>query len=93
MDLPVGDFSEDKQPCWYADLEVADNKKDYKWKVGFKHEGKTGEYSFKFDKLGNIKDIKIWNHITRAEFAIQLINVFRSGGPEAVKKWIKNKKL
>lgn len=86
----LGDFSEERQPCWYADVEVAEKRKDYKWKVGCKHEGNTNEYSFKAEKIGNVDDDTLWNRITGADFAIELLDLFKSGGTEAVKKWVKN---
>lgn len=79
-----------RYPCWYANVEQAARRKDYKWKVGCKHDGKTDEYSFKFSKLGNIKDEERWNEITSTDFAIKLIELFRQGGQKTVKKWVQD---
>ena len=83
-------FTDDKQPCWYADMERADKKKDYKWKVGCKHEGKTEEYSFKLSKAGDVNDDKFWQRATDVDFALQLIDMFKQGGAKAIRAWIKN---
>jgi len=81
---------DDKQPCWYADMENASKRKDYKWKVGCKHEGKTDEYSFKISKAGDVNNDKFWKRATGVDFAIELIDLFKHGGAKAIKDWIKN---
>jgi len=80
---------EDKQPCWYADMERGDSR-DYRWKVGCKHDGKDEEYSFKISKAGDVDDDEFWTRATGVDFATELIDLYRQGGQRAVKEWIKN---
>ena len=80
--------TEDKQPCWYADIERGSNRKEYKWKVGCKYDGKDDQYSFKFSKVGNVNDENFWERISGVDFAIELIDLFREGGQKAVKEWV-----
>lgn len=81
---------EDRQPCWYADLEAADNRKDYKWKIGCKKDGQTEEYSFKISKAGDVSDESFWAHATGLDFAVELIELYKKGGQQSVKQWIKD---
>ena len=81
---------DDRQPCWYADMEQALKKKDYKWKVGCKQDGKTEEYSFKVSKAGDVNDSNFWDRVTGIDFASELIDLFRQGGQKSVKDWIRN---
>jgi len=83
------DFPEDRQPCWYADMEQASKRKDYRWKVGRKHDGKNDEYSFKISKAGDVSDERFWQHATGVDFATELIDLFKNGGSRAVKDWVK----
>lgn len=87
---PAFQDDDERHPCWYADLESGDKRKDYKWKVGCKHQGQTDEYSFKVSKAGDINDDKTWNKLIGVDFAVELINKFKTGGTNEVKKWIKN---
>ena len=82
----------DKMPCVYADLEKADKRKDWKWKVGCKFfgYGKDIEYSFKISKIGDVDNEKFWLRSINADFAIELVSVFKDGGELALKEWIKN---
>ena len=81
---------EEKQPCWYADMEKGISRKEYKWKVGCKHDGKVEEYSFKISKAGNVDDDNFWARATGVDFAAELIKLFREGGQRSVKDWITN---
>lgn len=81
---------EDKQPCWYADIEQASKRKDYRWKVGCKCDGKTDEYSFKISKAGDVNNNDFWQRVTGIDFATELIDLFRDGGQKSIKEWIKN---
>ena len=82
-------FPEDRQPCWYADIEQANSRKNYKWKVGRKYEGDNDEYSFKISKAGDVDNEKFWERATGVDFAAELIDLFRDGGTKAIKDWIK----
>lgn len=82
--------ADDRQPCWYADIELATKRKDYKWKVGCKQDGKTEEYSFKISKAGDVNNSDFWQRVTGIDFATELIDLFREGGQKSVKEWIKN---
>ena len=81
---------EDRQPCWYANIERGDKRKDYKWKVGCKSDGQTDEYSFEISKAGDINDGEFWERATGLDFATKLIDLFKSGGQKSIKHWVKN---
>ena len=81
---------EEKQPCWYADMERGPKRKDYKWKVGRKYEGEVDEYSFSISKAGDINDEDFWQRATGIDFATELIDLFRAGGQKAIQEWIRN---
>jgi hypothetical protein len=80
----------DHAPCYYADIEKDEKRKEWKWKVGCKYQGQTEEYSFKMSKAGDIEDKDFWQRVTSLEFATELIDLFREGGELAVKNWIKD---
>ena len=83
----------DKQPCWYATLESVSSRSKAKWVVGVKREDKNNqEYSFKISKLGDVYDEDFWTDKTSKDFAIKLIEKFKSGGKEALKEWLGVKK-
>jgi len=72
----------DRHPCWYADYV----KEDATWKIGVKNqdEGEDEEYTLIVDS----NDVS-----TRSlNFALKLIDIFKEGGTQAIKKWV-NKKL
>lgn len=81
----------DKTPCFYADIEKAEKRKEWRWKVGCKYFGaaKDEEYAFKISKAGDVDDEQVWQRMISAEFAIELISLFKDGGELAVKNWIK----
>lgn len=81
---------EDKQPCWYADMERGPKRTDYKWKVGCSHEGNVDEYSFAISKVGDVHDDEFWNRMTSIDFATELIDTFRNGRQKAVREWLRN---
>lgn len=89
--LPI-DLDE-RQPCWYADLERGSSKKDYKWKVGCKYDGNTDEYSFKISDVGDVNDNDFWSVITSADFATKLIDTYKAGGKDLLEKQIKSGQL
>jgi hypothetical protein len=78
----------DKQPCWYVEIEKREAREKAKWKVGVKHASKTDEYSFKISKAGDIKDDKFWARATSKEFAIKLLELYKTGGRKAVRDWV-----
>jgi hypothetical protein len=80
----------DHSPCYYANIEKGEKRKEWSWSVGCKHQGKKEEYSFKLPKLGDVNDDELWNRITSFEFAKELIDLFRDGGELGVKNWIKD---
>lgn len=78
-----------KLPCWYADFEKGEKRKDCVWKVGVKRDGQQKEeFSFKASKAGDIKDDEEWNKITSPDFAITLLDKYKAGGQKAVKEWL-----
>ncbi|KKM21183.1 hypothetical protein LCGC14_1638060 [marine sediment metagenome] len=82
-------FPEDKQPCWYADMEQVNKREDYKWKVGCKYDGKNDEYSFKISKAGDVNNERFWQRATGVDFATELIDLFKNGGSKAIENWVK----
>ena len=86
--LPVREG--DHAPCHYANIEKNENRKEWKWNIGCKHQEQNEEYSFKMSKAGNVDDEAFWQRITGVEFAMELIDLFRDGGELAVKSWIKD---
>jgi hypothetical protein len=82
----------ERMPCTYVELERAEKRKDWKWKVGCKFFGAANdvEYSFKVSKAGDTDNEKFWLRTTGVDFAVELIDVFRDGGERAVKEWISN---
>ena len=82
----------EKTPCYYADIEKAEKRKDWHYKIGCKYFGsaKDEEYSFKLAKAGDVDDNNVWQRLTGVEFAVELISLFKDGGEVAVKDWIKH---
>ena len=89
--VPLMTNDEDRQPCWYADMERGPKRTDYKWKVGRKHDGRVDEYEFSISKAGDVNDNEFWGRATGLDFALELIDLFKNGGQNYVKKWIKNR--
>ena len=88
---PTSYFDNDeKYPCWHACLKTGDCRKEYRWMVGCKHQGQLDEYVFNISKVGDVDNDEVWNRITGLDFAIKLISLFRSGGTNKLRKWIKN---
>ena len=88
--IPLLTNNEDRQPCWYADMERGGNRQDYKWTVGRKYDGQVDEYSFSISKAGDIGNDDFWDRATGLDFATDLIDLFKDGGQKSVKKWIKS---
>lgn len=83
---PIIDY-DNKQPCWYANIERGDSPKNHEWKVGVVHpDGKKDEYSFKCSKAGKDKDLL--ERMCDGNFGIELLSKFRQGGQKAVKEWL-----
>ena len=80
----------DRAPCFFAEVEKAEKAKDWKWKVGCKFEGQVEECSFKFGKVGDVDDANVWQRLNSIGFVTELLEVFKDGGEEAVKEWVKN---
>jgi len=80
----------DRQPCWYVEVVPSDRKKDYKWKVGSKFDNKTDEYEFEISSAGDTNNDDFWKRVNDLEFAIELIELFKVGGANSVKDWIKH---
>lgn len=85
--FPMNDS--DVTPCYYAKLEKADKRKEWKWTLGCKFGDVKEKYSFKLSKIADITDESNWTRFISAEFAIELIELFRNGGEPTVKEWIK----
>lgn len=91
ISMATGPEPEDRQPCWYANLDEASDRPKATWTVGIKEEGEDKrEYSFRPSKAGDVTDDEFWQRITSPDFAVELIDTFRGGGEKAVKDWIKN---
>jgi len=83
---PASFNPEEKQPCWYANLELGDDREAAKWIVGVKKEGEDNvEHSFYLSSAGDIKDNSFWDYAVSLKFAVRLVDVFRSGGHAGVK--------
>lgn len=77
----------EKQPCWYADMDKGDTLKEHRWSVGVVYpDGKKDEYSFKCSKAG--KDRSLLERMLSSDFGIRLLHKFRQGGRKAVKQWL-----
>ena len=89
--VSVKPVSEDsKMPCWYADFEKGEKRKDCVWKVGVKRDGEQNEeFTFKASKAGDTTDDAQWEQITSPDFAIKLLDKYKTGGQKAVKEWLK----
>lgn len=82
---------EDRQPCWYANLENHSSRKKAKWVVGVKKEDKekNQEYSFKLSKVGDVEDDKFWAYASSVDFALKIISIFKSKGKSGLAEWVK----
>ncbi|MFA5023338.1 MAG: hypothetical protein WC523_00075 [Patescibacteria group bacterium] len=79
------------KPCYFADIERAEKRKDWVWRIGCKYENKKNEdFSFKMYKFGDVTDEKTWLYITSAAFAIVLIDTYRKDGEEGIRQIIRN---
>lgn len=79
------------QPCYYANIEKSEKRKDWMWIVGCRRENEpSDEFSFKMSKLGDVNDDQLWKVITGSEFAIRLISIYRNNGQAGVRQWIRN---
>ena len=80
----------DRQPCWYVQVEKAEEQKDYSWRVGIKGSTHTEEHEFKFSEIGKSNDTETWNLVSSPNFPFKLLEKFKVGGKKAVKDWFKN---
>jgi hypothetical protein len=79
-------------PCYYAEIEKAEKRKNWIWKIGCRRENeKSDELSFKLYKFGNINDEIIWSKLNSAEFAIMLIDAYRKNGEAGIRQLMENK--
>lgn len=79
----------DRQPCWEVHLDDPADRNKTKWVVGVKShqdENAPKEYRLKLTDLGDVNDDDFWNHITSVDFAVKLLDVFRSGNLDS---WVK----
>lgn len=79
---------EGRQPCWYVNLGESNGIKI--WVVGCKYDGQSDEYIFELSGVADLSDASSIEHATGKDFAIKLLDTFRQGGSEAIKKWISN---
>jgi hypothetical protein len=80
----------DRQPCWYVQVEKAEEQKDYSWKVGVKGNAHSEEHEFKFSEIGKSNDTETWNLASSPNFPFNILEKFKIGGKKAVKDWFKN---
>lgn len=91
INISRGFDPDEKQPCWYANLNIDEGRNEAAWTVGVKREGEDSvEYSFRLSKAGDVNDDEFWKYITSPDFAVALIDLFRVGGEKAVASWVKN---
>jgi hypothetical protein len=85
-------FDDDKYPCYCAEIEKADKRKDWKWRVSchYFELGVDEECAFKMSRFGDVENDRMWYYILSQEFAVELISIFREGKEPALKEWIKN---
>lgn len=76
-----------RYPCWYADFDRQENKKQSKWKVGVKADDKSEDYSFALSAIKNYSE-ENWGRYTSLEFATTMLSLYRTKGKKAVKEWI-----
>ena len=86
-------YPEDRHMCWHATLDRSEERADWTWRIGSKHEGVIDECSFVASDVGDVDDDSVWAKITGIEFGIKLIELFKSGREVAIKDWIKNGSL
>jgi len=78
-------------PCYFAEIEKSDKRKNWLWKIGCKRENENSEEtSFKISKFGDVNDENMWRKLTNLDFAIMLINIYKENGEVGIKKWIKD---
>jgi len=80
---------DDRAPCYYAEIERGDNGINHRWKIGCKYNGAKNECIIKMSKFGNIDSELIRSRIYCVDFAIKLVDMFRIGGEDEIRKWIK----
>jgi hypothetical protein len=86
-------FSEKEyQPCWYVSFVRAEKRKQCKWKVGVKFGQEVEEHLFSLASF-DLDDERVWSHVGSQDFAIQLLDVFRAGGRNSAKEWLKDDKV
>lgn len=81
------DFRVD-QPCWYAFLDRAEKKKQYKWRIGVKYLGETEEHAFSVASF-KVDDQSVWSSLCSRSFGERLVDLFRTGGKQAASDWLK----
>lgn len=82
---------DDRQPCWYANLDDANNKNKAKWVVGVKGQEDVEECKFRVLRIADPQNDMSWRWATSFECAQKLMDIFKNGGKSALLQWIKNK--
>ena len=78
-------------PCYYAEIEKGDKRRNWIWKIGCKRENdKSDEMCVKIYKFGDVNDDKTWQRLTGAEFAVLLIDTYRDEGEAGIKRLVKD---
>ena len=78
----------DKNPCWYAEIQKADKRRQLKWRVGVKYLGETEDCCVGVTSF-DVNADDVWAYVTSQKFAEQLLELFKTGGKKAVKEWLK----
>jgi len=86
------EFSDVRYSCWFVKLDSV-NPLTAQWTVGVSHDCHKRKYSFLLSDLGDVKDKMFWDSSTSLDFAVNLLDEFRSNGEDGVRAAIKNKKL
>jgi hypothetical protein len=79
------------QPCWYVSFQPGEKRRQCKWKVGVKFGQEVEEHLFGLASF-DLEDEKVWSSVTSQEFALKLLDTFRTGGKNVVKEWLKDDK-
>ena len=81
----------DRQPCWYADLVMeGEDREDAQWKVGLKDGQNSHDYAFDVTRAGDVHNDEFWARATSADFAVELLRLYRTGGQDTIKNWVRS---
>jgi hypothetical protein len=80
------------QPCWIVEFQKADRRRQCKWKVGVHYMGEKEEHLVGLTSF-EVENNDVWSNLTSKQFAIDLLDIFKSGGIKSVKEWVKDESV